>query len=218
MKYKCLVLDHDDTAVQSTPQLHYPSFRMIMEDLRPGEPIASLAEFTRKCFEPGYAEYCRDELGFTDEEMKAEYKIWKEYIHNKTPEFYDGILDIVRRFKAAGGYVCVVSLSEEVEIKRHYKENGFEPDLVYGWSYPKEQQKPNPFPMEDILAKLGLEPKDAIMVDDLRLGYDMAAACGVDFAAAGWSHGLLPEVADFMREKSDYYFSTVKEFEEFLYG
>ena len=47
---------------------------------------------------------------------------------------------------------------------------------------------------------------------------EAAAACGVDFAAAGWSHGLLPEVAEFMREKSDYYFSTVKEFEEFLYG
>ncbi|HOK48860.1 MAG TPA: hydrolase, partial [Sedimentibacter sp.] len=26
MKYKCLVLDHDDTAVKSTPDIHYPSF------------------------------------------------------------------------------------------------------------------------------------------------------------------------------------------------
>jgi hypothetical protein len=26
MRYPCLVLDHDDTLVRSTPEIHYPSF------------------------------------------------------------------------------------------------------------------------------------------------------------------------------------------------
>ncbi len=35
MKYKCLVLDHDDTVVKSTPTIHYPSFIEAMKELRP---------------------------------------------------------------------------------------------------------------------------------------------------------------------------------------
>ena len=34
MKYKCLVLDHDDTTVNSTPCIHYPAFLKILEEIR----------------------------------------------------------------------------------------------------------------------------------------------------------------------------------------
>ena len=34
LRYKCLVLDHDDTAVQSTPEIHYPAFCETVETLR----------------------------------------------------------------------------------------------------------------------------------------------------------------------------------------
>ena len=30
MKYRCLVVDHDDTVVDSTATVHYPSFREFM--------------------------------------------------------------------------------------------------------------------------------------------------------------------------------------------
>ena len=218
MKYKCLVLDHDDTAVKSTPELHYPSFKIIMKELRPDAREYDLAEFTRKCYDPGFERFCTEELGFTDEEMDREYEIWKNYIKDKTPDFYDGFIDMVKRFKAAGGYLCVVSLSERDEIERHYRENGVELDLVYGWELPSEQRKPSPYPMKQILEKLDLAPADCLMVDDLRLGYDMAHACGVDFAAAGWSQGLLPEVAEFMRAHSEHYFATVKELADFVFA
>ena len=217
MKYKCLVLDHDDTAVKSTPELHYPSFQLIMKELRPEHKEYSLAEFTHKCFDPGFAEFCTGELCFTETEMQREYEIWKAYIQDKTPAFYEGFLDLARRFQKEGGYLCVVSHSEKAEIVRHYRENGIELDLVYGWELLPEQRKPYPYPMEQILQSLSLLPQECLMVDDLRLGYDMAKACGVEFAAAGWSHGLLPEVAEFMKQHSDYYFKTVKEFADFLF-
>lgn len=217
MRYKCIVLDHDDTAVKSTPELHYPAFCEIMDTLRPECTGYSLAEFTRKCFEPGFEEFCRKELDFTDDEMAEEYRIWKRFIKDKTPAFYDGFIDMVKKFQEKGGKVCVVSHSESEEIKRHYAENGVTLDLVYGWELPLEQRKPYAYPMEQILKILGLEPGEAVMVDDLRLGYDMAKDCGVDFIGAGWSHGLLPEVMEYMREKADYYFGTVEELSEFLF-
>ena len=98
MRYKCLVLDHDDTAVKSTAELHYPAFRIIMDRIRPGSEQYDLAEFTRKCFYPGFSDFCRGELGFTDEEMDLEYRIWKDYIKdkmdNKKSLFYHKIVTI----------------------------------------------------------------------------------------------------------------------------
>ena len=34
--FKCLILDHDDTAVASTPAIHYPAHLEAMRVLRPG--------------------------------------------------------------------------------------------------------------------------------------------------------------------------------------
>lgn len=218
MKYKCLVLDHDDTAVKSTPELHYPAFCEIMEILRPDHEGYSLAQFAHLCSDPGFETFCRNELAFTDEDMQAEYEIWKRYISDKTPAFYDGFLDMVREFKRRGGYVCVISLSENTEIIRHYRENGVELDLVFGWECPEPQRKPNPYPLQQVLKALKLNPSDCLVVDDLKLGYDMAKACGADFAAAGWSHELFPAAGAFMREHAAHYFATVAELTDYIFS
>ena len=36
MKYKCLVLDHDDTVVDSTAEIHFPAFVEYLKIARPG--------------------------------------------------------------------------------------------------------------------------------------------------------------------------------------
>ena len=53
------------------------------------------------------------------------------------------------------------------------------------------------------------------MLDDSKLGLDMARSCNVEFAAAGWSHSV-PGIEKYMRENSDYYFSTIDEFRKFI--
>ena len=55
------------------------------------------------------------------------------------------------------------------------------------------------------------------MVDDLKPGYDMAKACGIKFAAAGWAYDI-PRIEAFMRENCDLYFKTVAELAEYLEG
>lgn len=217
MKYKCLVLDHDDTSVKSTSELHYPAFRLIMEKMRPDHEIPSLRTFIEKNFEPGIVPYYQDELGFTGDEFLLEQKMWKDYIKDKTPHFFEGFIDIIKHFKEQGGYVCVVSHSLGEEIMRHYSENGITADMIFGRELPIEQQKPNPYPLHKIMETYGLEPENLIMVDDLRFGYEMAEAAGVDFAAAGWGYEGVPIVEEYMRENSDYYFETVKEFSDFIF-
>jgi phosphoglycolate phosphatase/pyrophosphatase PpaX len=65
MKYKCLILDHDDTAVKSTPDIHYPSFVEALKSLRPEKDI-SLADFVTYCFNPGFSKLCKDIMKFSE--------------------------------------------------------------------------------------------------------------------------------------------------------
>jgi phosphoglycolate phosphatase-like HAD superfamily hydrolase len=79
------------------------------------------------------------------------------------------------------------------------------------------QQKPHPYPIEQILKKHSLHASEALMLDDLKPGLEMARSCQVDFAAAGWSHSI-PEIKSHMQTESTYYFETVEQFNGFLFS
>lgn len=216
MRYKCLVLDHDDTVVKSTPTIHYPSFVEAMKELRPEIKPFSLEEFVGYCFEPGFQSLCDDILKFTALELQRQQVIWQSYTGQVIPEFYEGFTELIKSFKARGGYVCVVSHSQKNRIIRDYKKAlGIEPDLVFGWEDPEEQRKPNPYPLKEIMRQFNLESKDLLMVDDLKPGLDMARSCQVDFVSAGWSH-IIPSIKEYMLLHSDYYFKEVKELADLI--
>ena len=193
MRYRCLVLDHDDTVVQSTPTVNYPSFVNTLALLRPGVSY-SYEEFVGLCAEPGFEALLREILGFTDEEMEIETRQWLEFVRRVTPPFWPGIPELVRRQKAEGGLLCVVSHSFDENIRRDYQLACPEamPDAVYGWDRGDGRRKPDPWPLEDILARWSLEPRDLLVVDDLLPGYEMARSCGVDFACAHWGMDAPP--------------------------
>lgn len=210
MKYSCLVLDHDDTVVKSTPEIHYPSFIEAMKILRPDRKPFSLEEFVSYCFNPGFLALCKDILKYNKEEQEYQYKVWKSWTKTKQPDFYDGFPELIREYKNLGGIVCVVSHSESEQILRDYLANcKLAPDLIFGWELKEHERKPNPYPILEIMKKFNLSNKDILVVDDLKPGLDMARSCNIDFAAAGWSH-IIPEIKDFMEKNSDYYFSTIE--------
>ena len=66
------------------------------------------------------------------------------------------------------------------------------------------------------MKKYNLSPEEIIVVDDLKPGYDMARAAGVDFAAAGWAYNV-SEIESFMRKNCDYYLQTVGELYSLLF-
>ena len=215
MKYKCLVFDHDDTTVNSTATIHHPCFQLFLDQYRPGM-VCSLEEYFLKNFDPGFIPMCRQDYAMSDEELETEGLFWREYVKGHIPLVYPGIIEIMERHRAQGGLICVVSHSHEDNILRDYEHNGLPtPDAVYGWGRPAHERKPHPFPLLDIMARFGLEASDLLMIDDLKPGYDMAMACGVDFAAVGWASDIAP-IEAFMRENSRLYFKTVDELDAFL--
>lgn len=188
-RYRCLVLDHDDTSVQSTPTVHYPAYVETIRRLRPQLTPATREEFTRLWFESRFMETCRDVYHFTPEEMQLQDDNWKEFMQQRVPEFFDGLPQIIRRQRAEGGLVCVVSHSYARYIRRDYAAAGLpEPNAVLGWEIGAEHQKPSPEPLERLMQQFDLTPADILVVDDLKPGFDMARAAGCDFIAAQWGY------------------------------
>ncbi len=215
MRYRCLVFDHDDTVVNSTATIHYPCFRQFLDEYYPGRSC-TLEHYFRQNFDPGFLPMCREEYGMTDADLEVEYRYWQDYVRTRIPAAYPGIREIMERQKAEGGLVCVVSHSVDRNIRRDYEANGLPaPDLVFGWEQPLERRKPEPWPLEEIMRRFALQPRDLLMIDDLKPGYDMALRCGVDFAAVGWANDI-PEIEDFMRRNCGLYFKTVPQLAAFL--
>ena len=217
LKYPCLVLDHDDTTVNSTATVHYPSFVEYMEKYYPHIHM-TLEEYFLYNFDPGVIDMFTKICGMTWEEMLDEEAFWKEYVKDHIPKAYPGIREILEEQKKRGGKVCVVSHSFREYILRDYRENGLpEPDLIFGWECPPEQRKPSPYPLEQIMETFRLRPEELLVVDDLKPGYDMAKAAGVPFAAAGWANDI-PQIERFMRANCGRYFKTVGELGQYLFG
>ena len=218
-KYKCLVLDHDDTVVDSSASIHYPSFVEYLKIARPHlADKYTLEEYFEKNFEPGILELFTEEIGLSDEELKDEELFWREYVKNHIPNVYPGMAEIIADFKAGGGIIAVDSHSVTENIVRDYKANGLvDPDIIYGWDIPKEMRKPAPGTLFDLMKKYNLKPEDILVVDDLKPGYDMAKAAGVDIAAAGWAHNV-KGIVDFMSANCEYYCKSVEELRQILFN
>lgn len=217
LNYRCLVLDHDDTVVRSEEAVNYPSFLEALKVLRPGRTITR-EEFTRWCFSPGFSALCSDYIGLTPEEIDVQYDMWRSYVATHIPPPYDGLRPILTRWKQEGGLLCVSSHSARENILRDYRLHfDLEPDQIFDWDLGEDRRKPSPYALQEIMRLYDLRPDELLMVDDLKPGYDMAHACGVPFACAGWSHDD-PEIRAFLRRFSDFYLETVQALKPLLFG
>ena len=112
MKYKCIILDHDDTVVNSTATIHYPSFIEYLKVTRPHiSDKYTLEEFIRKNFSPGILSLFVDEVGLTQDELNEEQQFWENFVNTRHPVAYQGLSGILKRFRNEGGIIAVASHS-----------------------------------------------------------------------------------------------------------
>jgi phosphoglycolate phosphatase/pyrophosphatase PpaX len=218
-RYRCLVVDHDDTSVMSTPGIHYPAHVEAMRRLRPGSEPVSLEGFLKRNFDPGLIPFLEEELGLSRDEIAASYDVWREFTASRVPEFFPGILETYGEYNSRGGLLVVVSHSEAEMIERDYRAAGAAviPDLIFGWDDDPHRRKPHPYPLFGAMERFGLEKEDILVLDDLKPGADMAASAGVDFAAAGWGHSI-PEIREAMRGFCRYYLENVDDLRALLFA
>lgn len=212
LRYKCLAFDHDDTVVDSSRNVHYPSYVEFMKIHRP-DKIVTLEEYIRYNFTPGVAAFFRDICGLTEEELEEEHDFWVEYTKDHVSEAFPGIKEIMERQKKEGGYIAVISHSYVHNIQKDFAHNNLPvPDAIWGWSQDPTKRKPSPYPMEEVMKELYLKRDEILVIDDLKPGLDMTRATGVSFAAAGWSYQIEENVS-YMKSHADYYLKSIQELE-----
>ena len=217
LKYPCLVLDHDDTVVQSEATVNYPFFVEFLKEYRPGMTI-TLHEYISLCYEPGYVPMCKEKFAFTDEELLFEYNSWKEHIGSHIPAPYPGIERIIRRQKEDGGIICVVSQSSQENISRDYAAHfGVQPDMIFGWDLEPEHRKPSPWALKQIMATYNLSPTQLLVIDDMKAAVGMARAGGCQIAFAGWGRTEFPQIFEEMSESCDFTFDSTEKLYNFLF-
>lgn len=217
LKYPCLVLDHDDTVVQSEATVNYPYFCYILDQFRPGQTI-TLEEYIHGCFHTGFAQMCREKYSFTEQELHDEYIGWQSYIRTHIPAPYPGIEEIIHQQKELGGLICVVSHSGEENITRDYMTHfGILPDDIFGWDLPEHQRKPSSYPLEQIMKKYHLTPQQLLVVDDMKPAYEMASKVGVSVAFAHWGKAENPQICALMEKLCNYTFHSPAQLKDFLF-
>ena len=217
LKYPCLVLDHDDTAVASELTVNYPCFLLALEKFRPGETM-NYPEFVDWCFRHEFTDFLRIKYNFSEEELLEEYHMWQDYAKTHIPPAYEGIREVILEQKERGGLVCVVSLSSRENILRDYRVHfGVEPDMIFSCDDPKDQRKPGTYPLEQIMRHYSLTPDQLLMLDDLQTGYQMASGAGVPIAFAAWSRQASPKLLDAMSKLCDYTFHSTENLRKFLF-
>ena len=215
LKYPCLVLDHDDTVVASEIAVNYPCFLEALEKFRPGEWMDH-PEFVSWCFNYEFTAFLRIRYGFTPEESREVYLMWKEYAKTHIPPVCAGIREVILEQKRRGGLVCVASLSSRETIERDYDLHiGILPDLILSSDDPI--RKPDPYPLQRIMEEYHLSPAELLVVDDLKTGLQMAKAANVPIAAALWCRQDAPEIIDYMTQRCDFAFHSTKELYGFLF-
>lgn len=217
LKYPCLVLDHDDTVVQSELTVNFPYFLITLKAMRPGQTITA-EEYADGCFRLGFADMCRQRFQFSEQEVLEEYLGWKEYVKTHIPAPFPGIDRIIRRQKELGGKIFVVSHSCNENITRDYRGNfGILPDEIFGWDLPEEKRKPSDYALTTIMEKYGFSPREMLVVDDMLLGCTMARKQKVPVAFAAWGRQNCPRILREMRQACDYSFDTPRQLEAFLF-
>ena len=217
LKYRCLVLDHDDTVVQTEKAIGYPYFRDYIERIRPGQTI-SYPDYVKDCNNMVFADMCRQRWQFTEEELREEYLGWKAYALSHVPPIFPGIDRVIRRQRQEGGIIAVSSLSSRDNIRRDYEQNlGLQPEEVYDYDLPEHQRKPQPYALLDLMEKYQLKPNEILVVDDMKLAWMMARPLGIPIAFAGWGKKEFPELAKEMKGLCDFSFDSPAELEKFLF-
>ncbi len=216
LRYRCLILDHDDTVTNSTVEINYPNFVRSMERFRPDIAV-DFEGFVRGNFDPGFFNMMREWYDYTDEEMAQQYEYWQKETLVNRPSMVRGMAEFLQRYKNAGGHICVATHSMAQMVRTDYKANcGFEPHYINSWDDPEQNRKPMPYPVEHVMREFGFRHSDILVVDDLPTGLKMAAAAGVDFAAAGWCYDVEP-VTGHMRANSKYYLTEVTQLEQLVF-
>ena len=207
MRFPAILFDFDGTLVDSI-ELILESYRHTMRVHR-GDAMSDelWIESLGKPLKVQFREFTDDPAEV--EAMIATYREWNLANHDRMVRPYPGAVDAVRRLKASGAKLAIVTSKNLNGLKRglaHCGLDGLFDALVT--SDMLEQSKPDPAPVHAALEQLGSAPNEALMVGDSP--HDVAAGrnAGTRTAACLWGPFGRPRLS---QERPDFWLHSFDE-------
>lgn len=215
MKYKCILIDHDDTVAPTSEYIHFPSFKNSLEKLGFKEVI-TFEEYINYSYDPGFENLMTDILKLNEEKIKFIFDEWNKNTIGQIGIFYEEIKNFLIEFIQKDGIIGVVTHSRKDRIEKDYMYNlKFIPEDIYSWELGKDMRKPSIYPIENIKQKYGLSNEEILVIDDLKPGLIMAKNGKVDFLWAGWAYKN-PCFLNEMIKNSTYFATNFYDFEKIV--
>ncbi len=212
-RFRCIIADHDDTNVDSTPNIHHPIYLELMSEVRPNIIPLDLRGFRGVNNNGGILEHYRNDLEFDEEMLEYAIDFWKSHdLRNLQPPFYEGILEMFDEYRSKGGMIAISSHSDERRIREHFENSAsFVPEEIFSSDLPKEMNKPSTYPIDYIVNNYGIRPEEIAVIDDMLPGHEMARKAGSYRLGAGW--GIYDEMIE---ANVDSYFNRVEDCRDFI--
>lgn len=184
-KYKAVLFDFDGT-IMNTNNIILDSWRHTFLKKKGYEPDT---EMIYKTFGEVLSETM--ERFFPDEDVEEMVDIYRQYqkdLFYDAIEIFPGMQELILDLRKAGIKTAIVTSrflnSTDIGLGKYGLENAF--DAIVS-AEDTDIHKPNPEPCLICLKKLGIEPKDAIMIGDSKYDVLCARNTGVDSVLVSWT-------------------------------
>lgn len=191
MKFKGILFDCDGTVIDSYP-LIMNAWRAATDFFLPGKPVTDYD--IRKHFGRTFDEAAvllAQEFGVKDYDLAEIAEVYWTY-HKGHPEDINGVFpsvaEVLRTLKQKGAKLGIVTSGFNETCSKELASLGIRDcfDVIVGADDVTEP-KPNPQPAQICCQRLGLEPKDALMVGDSKHDIACGNKAGCTTAMVGWA-------------------------------
>ena len=181
-EYKAIIYDIDGTLLNTVNQNMYTLIQIIKEELNEDWTFEQVVPFTAQ---PGH-KTLRD-LGISN--VDEVYARWVRYVNayglGAVP--FDGIPELLNAIRDKGIRQAVVSSKTRPQYAIDMVRPGYDKFMDAAVLFEDTSiHKPDPYPLNVCLERLGVEAKDALYLGDARNDMIAAQAAGMDFGYASW--------------------------------
>lgn len=212
-RFKCVLFDMDGVLYNSMPNHAVAWVRALKEFGISFTPQDSYATEGARGVDT-IRLYAKRQLGkdLTEEQAQKIYDVKTQYFHElPTAEIFDGVKDLMRKIKAAGLQICVVTGSGQRPLFQRLVDDfgEFIDNEHIVTAYDVKRGKPNPDPYLMGLKKCGnVKPSEGIVIENAPLGIRAGVAAGCFTIAV--NSGPLPD-SELLAEHPNLLFKSIRE-------
>ncbi|MBS3987782.1 MAG: HAD family hydrolase [Erysipelothrix sp.] len=193
LRKKCLILDHDDTIINSQESIHYPLFVEVLKQLRPNIKPIDFERFIELSNEHGFVKMCRLLYHYTPQEIQYEYEYWRQRSSTIQAPSFNGLKEVLTQFVDTGGKIIVYTMNAKQNVIDDYERLfNLTPDVIIAHDSFYKLKKPYRLSLLKALDDLKLNVTECVFIDDTPMLLELKDRLNMDFIAANWAKSAQP--------------------------